>query len=137
MLRKLVSFLKIVIFFLFLALFTIFVSNNLEFVHLNLSPFDYVVEARVFLLILISFAVGVILTACIGYVGSMFNFKIFFLTKKSRILERQLRNIRKKYGDLETKNALLKARENENLKQLKLNGKLNTELKNENKNEQN
>lgn len=108
LLGRLISLIKIIIFFLFLVFFTVFVSNNSNFVRLNLSPFEYVLEIRVFLLILISFAFGVIMTALFNYICNMLNFKTFFYVRKTKVLEKELKNMKNKYKKLELKNEATK-----------------------------
>ena len=46
MASKIIYLLKILLFLLIMILFTMFMSNNLDFVKVNLAPFDYILEIK-------------------------------------------------------------------------------------------
>jgi hypothetical protein len=88
------------------------VSSNAGFVELNLSPLGYVVEVRIFLLVLVSFTLGVATSKILTYLDRFFaliDLSDFLYRRKIKVLEKkitELKNNRVKYENnkLEIKN---------------------------------
>ncbi|MDR2778062.1 MAG: lipopolysaccharide assembly protein LapA domain-containing protein [Rickettsiales bacterium] len=97
MIRGFLSLLRSTIILLFMVLFSLFASNNTGFVEVNLSPFGYLVEIRLFLLVLTSFVLGMVATMISAYLRrflGFLSFSDFFYRRKVRILEKKIKEFK-------------------------------------------
>ncbi|MDR3079009.1 MAG: hypothetical protein LBU15_03145 [Rickettsiales bacterium] len=105
MMRGLYSLLKLILFFLFFMLCVAFALNNADFVKLNLSPLNYVVEVRLFLLLLMACSGGSLVTIFFGHLCrffSLFDLGRFYSSRRIRTLENELRKLRASCGKSKT-----------------------------------
>jgi uncharacterized integral membrane protein len=80
-----------------------FAVNNSDFVKLNLSPLGYVMEIRLFLLMMCSLAMGSLLTVLFGHVCRLFDFlnlKKLYNSRRIGALENELKKLRTKCDQL-------------------------------------
>ncbi|MDR2777604.1 MAG: lipopolysaccharide assembly protein LapA domain-containing protein [Rickettsiales bacterium] len=105
MIEGICGLLRLTVLFLLFALCVAFALNNADFVKLNLSPFGYIVEIRLFLLMLFSFITGSLLTALFGRIRRLFNvfdLKKLYSSRKIRTLENELRKLKNRCEKLKT-----------------------------------
>jgi uncharacterized integral membrane protein len=103
MIKSLYGLAKLTIFSLLFALCVAFALNNSDFVKLNLSPFNYVVEIRLFLLMLVSFILGSVLTVLFGHIQRLlgvFDLKRLYSSGRIRRLENELNRLRSRCDKL-------------------------------------
>ncbi len=99
-----ISFFKILLFFIILITFTVFMSNNSDFVRVNLAPFDYILEIKLFLLIIISFVLGILAMILFNLIASLFGLKEIFSYFKRKKMEKEINKLKTKYSQLESEN---------------------------------
>ena len=101
MASKIIYLLKILLFLLIMILFTMFMSNNLDFVKVNLAPFDYILEISLFFLITISFVFGVFFTVLSSCISSFFGLKDLYQYIKNKKMEREITKLKNKFNKKE------------------------------------
>ena len=74
MLQKIKTVINLVISLLLISIFAVFFINNSIDVELNLSPLNYIVEVKLFVLIIISFIVGFLFSFFTDFLDGIFSF---------------------------------------------------------------
>jgi uncharacterized integral membrane protein len=87
MLQKVIDILKITLLIVLFVIFVIFIFNNFEFVKINLFPFAYIVEIRLFLLIIFTFILGMFFSMFLNFLKGVLNINIIKKNNKNDIKE--------------------------------------------------
>lgn len=99
-----ISFFKILLFFAILIVFTIFMSNNSDFVRINLAPFDYMLEMKLYLVVILSFVLGIFATILFNFITSFFGLKEFLYHFKNKRMEKEINKLKARNNQLESEN---------------------------------
>ncbi|MDR1494467.1 MAG: hypothetical protein LBI29_00320 [Rickettsiales bacterium] len=96
MIKGFYNLLKLALFFLLFMLCVAFALNNADFVKLNLSPLNYVLEVRLFMLMLLSGFLGSLLALFFSHIRrffSLFDFGRMYSLRRIRVLENELKKL--------------------------------------------
>lgn len=97
MLQKIKTVINLIISLLLISIFAVFFINNSIDVELNLSPLNYIIEVKLFVLIIISFILGFLFSFFTDFLDGVFSF--FGNIKNNRI-----RKLKEKIKLLKIKN---------------------------------
>lgn len=99
MLQKIKTLLNLIILILLISIFAIFFINNSIDIELNLSPFNYIIEVKLFVVIIISFIFGFLFSFFTDFLDNIYSFfsnlknnKIKRLKEKIKFLKIKNRN---------------------------------------------
>ena len=99
-----VGFFKILLFFALLIIFTIFMSNNSDFVRINLAPFDYILEIKLYLVVMLSFILGIFVVILFNFITGFFGLKEFLSRFRKKRLEKEISKLKARNNQLENEN---------------------------------
>lgn len=97
MIQKIKDICKIILTIILLIIFILFIFNNAEIIKINLFPFSYVIEIRLFLLIIFVFILGILFSTFINLIKNIFNIQKIKNNYKIKNIEKELKTLKNKY----------------------------------------
>lgn len=79
-------------------------SNNSDFVRINLAPFDYVLEMKLYLVVTLSFVFGIFATILFNFITSFFGLMEFLSYFRKKKMEREINKLKARNNQLENEN---------------------------------
>lgn len=98
MLQKIKTTISLIIFIFLISVFAVFFINNSINVELNLSPFNYVVEVKLFVVIMLSFVLGFLFSFLADFLNGIYLFFENIKSNRIRRLKEKIKLLKNKKG---------------------------------------
>lgn len=98
MLQKIKTTISLIIFIFLISVFAVFFINNSISVELNLSPFNYVVEVKLFVVIMLSFVLGFLFSFLADFLNGIYLFFENIKSNRIRRLKEKIKLLKNKKG---------------------------------------
>lgn len=79
-------------------------SNNSDFVKINLAPFDYILEIKLYLVVMLSFILGIFVVILFNFITGFFGLKEFLSYFRKKRLEKEINKLKARNNQLENEN---------------------------------
>ena len=91
MFQKIKTVINLIILVLLISVFAVFFINNSTDIELNLSPFNYVIEVKLFVVIIFSFIIGFLFSFLTDFLNSIYSFFDGLKSNKIRKLKEKIK----------------------------------------------
>ena len=91
MFQKIKTVINLIILVLLISVFAVFFINNSTDIELNLNPFNYVIEVKLFVVIIFSFIMGFLFSFLTDFLNSIYSFFDSLKSNKIRKLKEKIK----------------------------------------------